>query len=225
MPNDTSARTPSKTTWSSGSWKSVATLRRARPAVSRVSQPPISTLPPKRPPWKCGTRPARARISVVLPQPERPPAARSHPARHRVRRRRAPARRRRRRRRRTTARVRSLQPPPSRHEHERPHERQPVERPPTRRRRLRCTGPPVAAGLHRLREIQRPLQRPGDDGRNSRARPRTPVTSTPRPRSASTSPRTSRSSVGTSLVASGDEAERRANRAERSSASWSSSNA
>ena len=38
----------------------------------RVSRPPTSTRPEKRPPWKCGTRPASARRSVDLPLPDGP---------------------------------------------------------------------------------------------------------------------------------------------------------
>ena len=72
-PNATSLATIVITTWSSGSWKTVATV----PASSagravRVSRPATTTRPAKRPPWKCGTSPASARSSVDLPEPEGP---------------------------------------------------------------------------------------------------------------------------------------------------------
>ncbi len=41
-------------------------------AAVRVSSPSTQTWPAKRPPWKCGTRPANARSSVVLPPPDGP---------------------------------------------------------------------------------------------------------------------------------------------------------
>ena len=79
-PKTTSARTRVNTTWSSGSWKSVATV----PASSagrtrRVSSPETSTRPEKRPPWKCGTSPASARSSVDLPEPDGPNSATTSP--------------------------------------------------------------------------------------------------------------------------------------------------
>ena len=43
--------------------------------VTRVSSPPISTRPEKRPPWKCGTSPDSARSSDDLPDPEGPSRA------------------------------------------------------------------------------------------------------------------------------------------------------
>ena len=80
-PNATSFSTRVITTWSSGSWKTEATV----PASSagpceRVSSPPTSTRPEKRPPWKCGTRPASARSSVDLPLPDGPSSATTSPA-------------------------------------------------------------------------------------------------------------------------------------------------
>ena len=79
-PNATSFATIVITTWSSGSWKTVATV----PASSagravRVSSPATTTRPAKRPPWKCGTSPASARSSVDLPEPEGPSSATTSP--------------------------------------------------------------------------------------------------------------------------------------------------
>ena len=72
-PNATSFATSPITTWSSGSWNRDATAPASTAGRTfRVSTPPTSTRPSNRPPWKCGTRPARARRSVDLP-----PAGRS----------------------------------------------------------------------------------------------------------------------------------------------------
>ena len=79
-PKATSSSTRPKTTWSSGSWKTVATTpARSAGRVRRVSCPPTSTRPWNRPPWKCGTSPARARTSVDLPEPEGPKTATTSP--------------------------------------------------------------------------------------------------------------------------------------------------
>ena len=79
-PKATSLATIVITTWSSGSWKTVATV----PASSagrarRVSSPATTTRPSKRPPWKCGTSPARARSNVDLPEPDGPRSATTSP--------------------------------------------------------------------------------------------------------------------------------------------------
>ena len=79
-PKATSFATMVITTWSSGSWKTVATV----PASSagrarRVSSPATTTRPAKRPPWKCGTSPASARSSVDLPDPDGPRSATTSP--------------------------------------------------------------------------------------------------------------------------------------------------
>ena len=61
------------TTCASGSWKAMPARRAtAAGAAVRVSSPSTWTWPAKRPPWKCGTRPANARSSVVLPPPDGP---------------------------------------------------------------------------------------------------------------------------------------------------------
>ncbi len=79
-PKLTSARTRVSTTWSSGSWNSVATVpTRSAGGVVRVSRPPTTTRPAKRPPWKCGTSPDSARSSVDLPEPEAPSSATNSP--------------------------------------------------------------------------------------------------------------------------------------------------
>ena len=80
-PKATSFSTRVITTWFSGSWKTEATVpvSSAGPWV-RLSSPPISTRPEKRPPWKCGTSPASARNSVDLPLPDGPRSATTSPA-------------------------------------------------------------------------------------------------------------------------------------------------
>ena len=47
----------------------------------RVSSPATVTEPENRPPWKCGTSPARARSSVDLPEPEGPSRTTTSPRR------------------------------------------------------------------------------------------------------------------------------------------------
>ena len=61
-----------------------------RPCPPRVG-PAIVTRPAKRPPWKWGTSPARARRSVDFPEPDGPSTATISPDSTRARRRRAPA--------------------------------------------------------------------------------------------------------------------------------------
>ena len=79
-PNATSDSTRVNTTWSSGSWKSVATVPASSEGrVSRVSRPAISTRPEKRPPWKCGTSPASARNNVDFPEPDGPSSTTTSP--------------------------------------------------------------------------------------------------------------------------------------------------
>ncbi len=79
-PNATSFSTTVITTWSSGSWKTVATVpARSAGRATRVSRPATTTRPAKVPPWKCGTSPARARTSVDLPEPEGPSSAITSP--------------------------------------------------------------------------------------------------------------------------------------------------
>ena len=73
--NASSDRTLAITTCVSGSWNSVpATAASSAGPCSRVSSPPQLSSPANVPPWKCGTRPAAARSSVDLPEPE-PPAS------------------------------------------------------------------------------------------------------------------------------------------------------
>ena len=70
-PKATSFATLAITAWSSGSWKTDATVPTSRAgSVSRVSAPPTTTRPAKTPPWKCGTSPAIARRSVDFPEPD-----------------------------------------------------------------------------------------------------------------------------------------------------------
>ena len=69
------------TIWSSGSWKTDATMPASWAGrASRVSSPPTTTLPEKTPPWKCGTSPASARRSVDLPEPDGPSSATCSPS-------------------------------------------------------------------------------------------------------------------------------------------------
>ena len=79
-PNATSFAAIVITTWSSGSWKTVATVAaRSAGRARRVSRPATTTLPAKRPPWKWGTSPESARSSVDLPEPEGPNSATTSP--------------------------------------------------------------------------------------------------------------------------------------------------
>ena len=80
-PNATSRATDPSTAWPSGSWKTIPAMRaiRAGRAVS-VSWPATVTRPEKAPPWKCGTRPHRARRSVDLPSPEGPSSSSTSPS-------------------------------------------------------------------------------------------------------------------------------------------------
>ena len=72
-------RAPS-TIWSSGSWKTLATVPASSAGrVRRVSRPATSTRPSKRPPWNHGTRPANARSSVDLPEPDGPSRSTTSP--------------------------------------------------------------------------------------------------------------------------------------------------
>ena len=72
-PKATSFATRIITIWSSGSWNTDATCPASWAGVaSRVSRPQTTTRPEKVPPWKCGTRPASARTSVDLPEPDGP---------------------------------------------------------------------------------------------------------------------------------------------------------
>ena len=79
-PNATSFATMVITTWSSGSWKTLATVPASWAGrAERVSRPVTTTRPVKRPPWKCGTSPASARSSVDFPDPEGPSSATTSP--------------------------------------------------------------------------------------------------------------------------------------------------
>ncbi len=79
-PKATSFSTLAITTCSSGSWKTVATVpARSAGRARRVSCPATTTRPANRPPWKCGTRPAKARSSVDLPEPDGPSSATDSP--------------------------------------------------------------------------------------------------------------------------------------------------
>ena len=156
-------------------WRPCRRARRAAFAACRGR--PISTLPEKRPPWKCGTSPASARTSVVLPEPDGPSTSTISPGSidERDVGERRPARPRRTR---TTRSGRTLEPHRT-HDDEQPSGRQrgqPSARPPARRRRPRRARAAVAAGFHRLREVDRALERPRDDGRRAgvpgRGRPR-----------------------------------------------------
>ena len=72
-PKATSFATRIITIWSSGSWNTEATCPASWAGVaSRVSRPHTTTRPENVPPWKCGTRPASARTSVDLPEPDGP---------------------------------------------------------------------------------------------------------------------------------------------------------
>ncbi len=79
-PKATSFATIVITTWSSGSWKTVAAVpARSDGRTARVSRPATTTQPEKRPPWKCGTSPASARSRVDLPEPDGPKSATTSP--------------------------------------------------------------------------------------------------------------------------------------------------
>ena len=78
--NASSDRTVPITTCVSGSWNSVpATAESSAGPCSRVSRPPQASRPANVPPWKCGTRPAAARRSVDLPEPDAPASTTNSP--------------------------------------------------------------------------------------------------------------------------------------------------
>ena len=159
-----------------------------------------STRPLNVPPWNHGTSPPSARTSVDLPEPDAPRTRTISPGSIRTRRRRAPAaipgRR-------TSAPRRTLEP-------QRPHddgecggeERRPVERAPRRRRQPRPSRRAKPRASIASARLTPRSSDPASSGESSAACPRSPSGARPRPRSASTRPDASRSSVGTSRVAS-----------------------
>ena len=191
----------------------------------RVSSPATSTRPAKRPPWKCGTSPASERSSVDLPPPEGPssstrspsetvsdtPRTASIPSGYEKRR--------------SSMRARATAPPRRRSP--------PRPRPRPGRAQSTAAAAPGCARVARSRAPPSPRRavearssEPPTSGETSRPFARTPSTATPRPRSASTRPAASRSSVGTSRVPSATaSAERRAKPAAPTRRSWSSSSA
>ena len=71
--SSSSAMTPPITTCDSGSWSTVPhTAARSPGPCSRTDIPATLSSPVAAPPWKWGTRPQRARISVDFPDPDTP---------------------------------------------------------------------------------------------------------------------------------------------------------
>ena len=80
-PNATSSSTRDMTSWLSGSWKTRPIRSPSnRAGVSATSSPPTRSPPCQRPGTTCGTRPARARARVLLPDPDGPRTSRTRPA-------------------------------------------------------------------------------------------------------------------------------------------------
>ena len=202
-PNDTSASTRVSTTWSSGSWNSVATVPassagrvRSRVAAADLDASAETTAvevrnePCERPQERRLARPRRAeqrdelaRLDLERNVCERRPAGPriGEPEFSTVARATAPRRR------------RSAAPPP----------RQLVEHASTAASaaRVRPGRPKPRASIASARFSPRSSDPASERREQPRASP-APSTSTPRPRNASTSPTASRSSVGTSRVAS-----------------------
>ena len=124
-------------------------------ASVRVSSPPTSTRPEKRPPWKCGTSPASARSSVDFPDPDGPSSATISPSSSRSDTSSSA--------RRSDLRIGEaqvldarLEPQQPLHDEERRRRRRPAGRatPHAARGAARAPGPAVAPRLHRLGEVR-----------------------------------------------------------------------